>query len=257
MLLCKALVQSPGTPLLRSRPSRLPPPLFLSPPRFFFKPHTARAPLPLRAEPLHLTRCISSQGHGVVEQEEPGTETVGGGGDDFGSSEEKEEEEEERGAETGEELAEQGLLKQMKEIVKFAGPATGLWLCGPLMSLIDTAVIGQGSSLELAALGPATVLCDYMSYIFMFLSVATSNMVATSLAQQDKDEVQHQISVLLFVGLNCGLLMLLFTKFFGSWALTAFSGPKNVHIVPAANTYIQIRGIAWPFVLIGWVAQSA
>jgi hypothetical protein len=32
------------------------------------------------------------------------------------------------------------------------------WICGPLMSLIDTAVIGQGSSIELATLG--TVFFD-------------------------------------------------------------------------------------------------
>jgi hypothetical protein len=51
------------------------------------------------------------------------------------------------------ELANQGIWIQMKEIIKFTGPATGLWICGPLMSLIDTAVIGQGSSIELAALG--------------------------------------------------------------------------------------------------------
>lgn len=30
--------------------------------------------------------------------------------------------------------------------------------------------------------GPGTVLCDNMSYLFMFLSVATSNFVATALA---------------------------------------------------------------------------
>ncbi|KAJ6716840.1 PROTEIN DETOXIFICATION 46 CHLOROPLASTIC [Salix koriyanagi] len=153
------------------------------------------------------------------------------------------------------------------------------------MSLIDTVVIGQGSYIELAALGPATVLCDYMSYVFMFLSIATSNMVATYLARgldgetrgllmvvkltlevignlwfvgsQDKNQVQHQISILLFVGMTCGLLMLVFTRFFGSWALTAFSGPKNAQILPAANTYVQIRGLAWPAVLVGWVAQSA
>ncbi|PPS15957.1 hypothetical protein GOBAR_AA04563 [Gossypium barbadense] len=154
-------------------------------------------------------------------------------------------------------LGTQSLWSQIKEIMMFTGPATGLWICGPLMSLIDTAVIGQGSSIELAALGPGTVLCDYMSYVFMFLSVATSNMVATSLAREDKKEVQHQISVLLFVGLAGGLLMLFFTKFFGSWALTAFTGPNNVHIVPAANTYVQIRGLAWPAVIVGWVAQSA
>lgn len=28
-------------------------------------------------------------------------------------------------------------------------------------------------------------------------------------------------------------------------------------MVPAANTYIQIRGLAWPAVLVGWVTQSA
>lgn len=53
----------------------------------------------------------------------------------------------------GGELANQGMWGQMKEIAKFTGPAAGLWICGPLMSLIDTAVIGQGSSVELAALG--------------------------------------------------------------------------------------------------------
>ncbi|KAF8113299.1 hypothetical protein N665_0052s0022 [Sinapis alba] len=154
-------------------------------------------------------------------------------------------------------LADQSIWGQMKEIVMFTGPAAGLWLCGPLMSLIDTAVIGQGSSLELAALGPATVVCDYLSYTFMFLSVATSNLVATSLARGDKDEVQHQISILLFIGLACGVVMMAFTRLFGSGVLTAFTGAKNAEIVPAANTYVQIRGLAWPAVLIGWVAQSA
>ncbi|XP_010531468.1 PREDICTED: protein DETOXIFICATION 47, chloroplastic [Tarenaya hassleriana] len=151
----------------------------------------------------------------------------------------------------------ESIWEQMKEIVTFTGPAAGLWICGPLMSLIDTIVIGQGSSVELAALGPGTVLCDHMSYIFMFLSVATSNLVATSLAKQDKDEAQHQISVLLFIGLACGLLMLLFTKLFGTWAVTAFTRGKNIDIVPAANTYIQIRALAWPAILVGLVAQSA
>ncbi|KAK1303437.1 hypothetical protein QJS10_CPB11g00913 [Acorus calamus] len=49
------------------------------------------------------------------------------------------------------------IWRQMKEIAVFAGPAVGLWICGPLMSLIDTAVIGQGSSLELAALDGTSV----------------------------------------------------------------------------------------------------
>ncbi|CAI0378227.1 unnamed protein product [Linum tenue] len=154
-------------------------------------------------------------------------------------------------------LESQSLWEQMKEIAIFTGPAAGLWLCTPLMSLIDTAVIGQGSSVELAALGPGTVMCDNLSYLFMFLAIATSNMVATSLAKEDKEEVQYQLSVLLFIGLTCGVMMFLFTKFFGSYVLAAFAGSNNSHVVPIANTYVQVRGLAWPAILIGWVAQSA
>lgn len=76
--------------------------------------------------------------------------------------EEEEEEEEEVEMEVKREgLEKQSIWSQMKEIVVFTGPATGLWLCGPLMSLIDTAVIGQGSSVELAALGISfTNICE-------------------------------------------------------------------------------------------------
>ncbi|KAL2925487.1 Protein DETOXIFICATION 46 chloroplastic [Bienertia sinuspersici] len=173
----------------------------------------------------------------------------------------------------------QSTWDQIVEIVKFSGPATGLWICGPLMSLIDTAVIGQSSSIELAALGPGTVLCDYVGFVFMFLSIATSNMVATSLAQKDENQVQHQISILLFVGLASGLLMFILTKCFGEWALTVTVGTliQDCHpficyvsafsfsfcrieerpSVPAANSYVQIRALAWPAILIGSVAQSA
>ncbi|XP_062224266.1 protein DETOXIFICATION 46, chloroplastic-like [Phragmites australis] len=150
-----------------------------------------------------------------------------------------------------------GLWEQVRDIAVFAGPALGLWICGPLMSLIDTMVIGQTSSLQLAALGPGTVFCDYLCYIFMFLSVATSNMVATSVAKKDEELARHQVSMLLFVALACGIGMFLFTKVFGTQVLTAFTGSGNYDIISAANTYAQIRGFAWPAVLVGLVAQSA
>jgi hypothetical protein len=44
-------------------------------------------------------------------------------------------------------------FEELRDIVVFAGPALGIWLSGPIMSLIDTAVVGNSSSLELAALG--------------------------------------------------------------------------------------------------------
>ncbi|MFS7934157.1 hypothetical protein Hanom_Chr05g00388301 [Helianthus anomalus] len=38
--------------------------------------------------------------------------------------------------------------------------------------------------------------------------------------QSHKTEVQHQI--VLFVGMTCGIMMLLFTRFWGEWALTGW-----------------------------------
>uniref|UniRef100_A0A2N9IX12 Uncharacterized protein n=1 Tax=Fagus sylvatica TaxID=28930 RepID=A0A2N9IX12_FAGSY len=73
----------------------------------------------------------------------------------------------------------------------------------------------------------------------MFLSVATSNMVATALARKDKNEVQHHISILLFVGLACGCLMLLFTKFFGAWALTGIVGTSVPWLFPKIFSHDQ------------------
>ncbi|KAK4437721.1 protein DETOXIFICATION 46, chloroplastic [Sesamum alatum] len=212
--------------------------------------------LKLKSNPIFISNCIS-----------PSDEVTGSVAQISAIEEEKEENIavvgkthlfEEISEHNREEFSEnESLWSQMVEIAKFSGPAVGLWICGPLMSLIDTAVIGQGSSIELAALGPGTVFCDNTSYVFMFLSIATSNFVATSLARQDKNEVQHQISILLFIGLACGFLMLFFTRCYGPWALTAFAGANNAEIITAANTYVQIRGLAWPAILIGWVAQSA
>lgn len=149
------------------------------------------------------------------------------------------------------------LFQQMWDIVVFAGPALGIWLSGPLMSLIDTAVVGNNSSLELAALGPGTVFCDQLGYVFMFLSVATSNLIATSLAKQDETRAAQHLSRLLFVALVCGIGMFVITGACAEPFLKRFAGPENAGLVSAAFSYVKIRGFAWPAVLVGMVAQSA
>jgi Na+-driven multidrug efflux pump len=60
----------------------------------------------------------------------------------------------------------------VRDIVVFAGPALGLWICGPLMSLIDTMVIGQTSALQLAALGPPRFHFIFLC-AFAFLTISS------------------------------------------------------------------------------------
>ena len=130
-------------------------PLFQNPTFFFNKPPPPRFPISLFHSNLSListpknsfrNRIVTASRISSNNKELIGNDNIGPEIDIVSVSGEEEEEK-------VSELVSENIWKQMKEIVMFTGPATGLWICGPLMSLIDTAVIGQGSSIELAALG--------------------------------------------------------------------------------------------------------
>lgn len=50
----------------------------------------------------------------------------------------------------------------VSKIVKFAIPAMGIWICSPLLSVIDTSAVGLLSgTVQQAALNPAVAVTDY------------------------------------------------------------------------------------------------
>jgi hypothetical protein len=54
------------------------------------------------------------------------------------------------------------------KILKFAIPAIGVWLCGPLLSLIDTSAVGVFSgTVQQAALNPAVAVTDYAALLIV------------------------------------------------------------------------------------------
>jgi hypothetical protein len=54
------------------------------------------------------------------------------------------------------------------KVLKFAIPAIGVWLCGPLLSLIDTAAVGIFSgTIQQAALNPAVAVTDYAALLIV------------------------------------------------------------------------------------------
>ena len=73
---------------------------------------------------------------------------------------------EEKEVEEEQKMTFKSMMKQISEIIFFAGPVLGIWLSGPIMSLIDTAVVGNSSSLELAALGRFIITELYLNYSF-------------------------------------------------------------------------------------------
>lgn len=67
----------------------------------------------------------------------------------------------------------QARLAMLKTIVLFAGPALSIPLGDPLMSLVDTVCVGQfASTLELAALGPNTLIFQFSTYVVAALATA-------------------------------------------------------------------------------------
>jgi hypothetical protein len=50
----------------------------------------------------------------------------------------------------------------VQKILRFAIPAVGIWLCNPLLSIIDTSSVGlMAGTIQQAALNPAVAVTDY------------------------------------------------------------------------------------------------
>lgn len=60
----------------------------------------------------------------------------------------------------------------VSQILKFAIPAIGVWLCGPLLSLIDTSAVGLlAGTTHQAALNPAVAVTDYAALLIVSKNV--------------------------------------------------------------------------------------
>lgn len=69
----------------------------------------------------------------------------------------------------------------VRKILKFAVPAIGVWLCGPLLSLIDTSSVGLlTGTTQQATLNPAVAATDYAALLIAFLYTATANLAAAA-----------------------------------------------------------------------------
>ena len=136
-----------------------------------------------------------------------------------------------------------------RELRTMTFPLLLVWLSGPILSIIDTCVVGRTAGIaELAALGPATALCDTGTYFFNFLSIVTTGRVANAMVQRDHAAARRSVGdgvlVASLLGVVCSVALLgpagarvlsLFTSAGGAEA-TQFFGP--------ALSYVRIRALA-------------
>jgi len=153
----------------------------------------------------------------------------------------------------------------VKNIILFAIPAIGIWLCGPLLSLIDTSAVGilAGTSQQ-AALNPAITITDDGALLVSFMYTATTNLVAAAYGNdkisQDQTETIHTIitalQLAMFVGIVFGIGLGGSSTFF----IKAILGNQNnvdMEVITAAEKYVRIRALGMPAAVLIGVAQSA
>jgi Na+-driven multidrug efflux pump len=148
-------------------------------------------------------------------------------------------------------------VPSMRELLAFALPSMGIWLASPLLSLVDVAVVGQASTLELASLAPATGLCDSAAYSFTFLAVATTSLIARARARGDTAAAQSALSDALTIAAVCGTGLCVVLLLGAPALLAAYSGAASAAVVGPAITYTRIRALGMPAALLVTVSQAA
>ena len=152
-------------------------------------------------------------------------------------------------------------------LVRFTLPTMAIWLSGPILSMVDTAVVGKASTLELAAMTPGGVYVDYPSYLLSSaLAVATTTLVAQERMKRRRARSETAdgggdgdttVSDAVALAAILGLVVAIVLAVAAAPAVAKFAGPRSASIVPAALTYASIRCLGVPFALVASVAQAS
>lgn len=144
-----------------------------------------------------------------------------------------------------------------RDMLKFYGPALGIFMASPLMSNIDNAIIGRAAGVQsLAALSPGTVLSDQILYLFSFLGRATTGLVSRAHAKEGIEGARRELRRPLAFSFALGSCFLLPMYVFGTpFLLNALGTASSLR--PEAAAYARIRGLAAPLALCQSVALSA
>ena len=154
------------------------------------------------------------------------------------------------------------------EILAIALPSLGGMLLDPIMSLIDTACVGQISTTALAAMAPCTSIFQFCFFAFFFLSAATTNLVASNPPETvvgDGEEAARRVLFNEKVVSNASLLAVVLGTIV-SGALFKFCDPllrmagipaSNTALLQAARPYLLIRAVGIPFVFLATVLQGS
>jgi len=152
------------------------------------------------------------------------------------------------------------------EIAALGIPALGAMILDPVMSLVDTACVGQVSSLQLASLAPCTSIYQFFFVMFYFLSTTTTTLIAASppdaknLTQQQVEQRidynEKVVSCATMLAVISGTLAMLGLIIFAD-QLIHIAGTSSLDMLFHGRRYLRIRALGLPLVLVATVLQGA
>ena len=156
-------------------------------------------------------------------------------------------------------------VTSIAELLAFTLPTMAIWLCDPILSLLDTAMVGLTSTIELAAISPASVYVGHTCYILCSaFAVSATALIArdrivarrknTPEAVEEDARTVNDVLVL-SAGVGCIIAASLFA--FHIPGLTKYVGANSLALIPHAATYTKIRLLAFPAAIACAVMQSA
>lgn len=130
----------------------------------------------------------------------------------------------------------------------------------PLLGAVDSAVIGQlGQAAPLGAVGMGAVILASFYWIFGFLRMGTTGLVAQAKGARDRAEVAALLIRALLIGLSAGLVIVA-TQALLFWAAFAVA-PASPEVEGYARTYLSIRIWGAPatislYAITGWLIAT-
>jgi len=142
-----------------------------------------------------------------------------------------------------------------REILTLAVPALAGLAADPLVSLIDTAFVGQLGSLQLGALGVNTSIFSMTFVIFNFLAYGTTPRVGRAVGDGDRAEAGRAVVRALTLAALFGIGALAAIQVLARPILLVM-GASDQLMAPALE-YLRIRALAGPAVLLITASHGA
>ena len=145
-----------------------------------------------------------------------------------------------------------------KEILRLAIPNILSNISVPLLSTVDTALMGRMSEIHIGAVGLGAMIFNFVYWNFGFLRMGTTGMTAQAFGRKDESDMIQQLVRALLVGLVLAGLVLLLQKPLGELSFILMNvreGESNIYDLLAEYYYIRIWAAPATlglYVLMGW-----